>query len=255
MSTHVRFQPKADKKLTQSGQEAAGEVLQKFLDKAIVIGHRTIGRQEKRASAIPSSTSEFTIFLIDDDPVILKALGRLLRAAGYQTMAYQSAEAFLNEQDASIPGCAVLDHAMPGLNGLDVQEALLRQGIHRPIIFLTGRGTIAESVKAMKAGAVDYLTKPADKVALLNAIKSAEERDKTQRIVEARNKVVQQKLAQLTRRERETLNLMTKGLLNKQIAGVMGVTEKTIKVHRMRVFDKMGARTLAELMRMTAEYL
>jgi FixJ family two-component response regulator len=107
----------------------------------------------------------------------------------------------------------------------------------------------------MKAGAVDYLTKPADKVALLNAIKSAEERDKTQRIVEARNKVVQQKLAQLTRRERETLNLMTKGLLNKQIAGVMGVTEKTIKVHRMRVFDKMGARTLAELMRMTAEYL
>jgi len=107
----------------------------------------------------------------------------------------------------------------------------------------------------MKAGAVDYLTKPVDKVALLNAIKSAEERDKTQRIVEARNKVVHQKLAQLTRRERETLNLMTKGLLNKQIAGVMGVTEKTIKVHRMRVFDKMGARTLAELMRMTAEYL
>jgi FixJ family two-component response regulator len=185
----------------------------------------------------------------------LKALGRLLRADGYQTKAYQSAEAFLDEHDASIPGCAVLDHAMPRLNGLDVQEALLRQGIHRPIIILTGRGTIAESVKAMKAGAVDYLTKPVDKVALLNAIKSAEERDKTQRIVEARNKVVQQKLAQLTRRERETLNLMTKGLLNKQIAGVMGVTEKTIKVHRMRVFEKMRAKTLAELMRMTAEYL
>jgi FixJ family two-component response regulator len=184
----------------------------------------------------------------------LKALGRFLRAAGYQTKAYRSAEAFLNEQDASIPGCAVLDHVMPGLDGLGVQEALLRQGIHRPIIFLTGRGTIAECVKAMKAGAVDYLTKPVDKVDLLKAIRSAEERDKTQRSVDARNNVVQQKLAKLTRRETETLKLMTKGLLNKQIAGVMGVTEKTIKVHRMRVFKKMGTRALAELMRMTAEY-
>src|SRR5262252_9850237 len=200
-------------------------------------------------------TAEFIVFLVDDDQVILKALGRLLRAAGYQTKAYQSAEAFLNEQDASIPGCAVLDHAMPGLNGLDVQEALALQGIHRPIIFLTGRGTIAESVKAMKAGAVDYLTKPVDKVDLLNAIRSAEERDKTQRDVDARNNLVQQKLAKLTRRERETLKLITKGLLNKQIAGVMGVTEKTIKVHRMRVFKKMGARTLADLIRMTVDYL
>src|SRR5499427_4478163 len=200
-------------------------------------------------------TTEFIVFLVDDDPVILKALGRLLRAASYQTKAYQSAETFLNEHDASIPGCAVLDHTMPGSSGLDVQEALALRGIHRPIIFLTGRGTIAESVKAMKAGAVDYLTKPVDQVDLLNAIRSAEERDKTQRDVDARNNLVQQKLAKLTRRERETLNLMTKGLLNKQIAGVMGVTEKTIKVHRMRVFDKMGARTLAELMRMTAEYL
>ena len=202
-----------------------------------------------------STTTEFIVFLIDDDPAILNALGRLLRAAGYQTKAYQSAEAFLNEHDASIPGCAVLDHAMPMLSGLDVQEALARQGIHRPVIFLTGRGTIAESVKAMKAGAVDYLTKPVDKIELLSAIRSAEERDKTRRDVEARNKVVLQRLAKLTRRERETLKLVTDGLLNKQIAGVMGITEKTIKVHRMRVFKKMGAKTLAELVRMTAEYL
>ena len=204
---------------------------------------------------MPSTTTEFIVFLIDDDPAILKALGRLLRAAGYQSRAYQSAELFLNEHDASIPGCAVLDHTTPGLNGLDVQEALALQGIHRPIIFLTGRGTIAESVKAMKAGAVDYLTKPVHKVDLLNAIRSAEECDKTQRSIEARNKAVQQKLAKLTRRERETLKLITKGLLNKQIAGVMGVTEKTIKVHCMRVFKKMGTKTLAELVRMTAEYL
>jgi FixJ family two-component response regulator len=107
----------------------------------------------------------------------------------------------------------------------------------------------------MKAGAVDYLTKPVDKVALLSAIRSAEKRDKTQRDVEARNKVVLQRLAKLTRRERETLKLMTKGLFNKQIANVMGITEKTIKVHRMRVFKKMGAKNAAEVVRMTAEYL
>src|SRR5262245_7240380 len=138
---------------------------------------------------MPSTTTEFVVFLVDDDPGLLKALGRLLKAAGYQTKAYQSSQAFLNEHDVSIPGCAVLDHAMPGLSGLDLQEALARQGIRRPVIFLTGRGTIAESVKAMKAGAVDYLTKPVDIVELRRAIRSAEERDKTQRSVEARNKV------------------------------------------------------------------
>jgi RNA polymerase sigma factor (sigma-70 family) len=204
---------------------------------------------------VPSTTTEFIVFLIDDDPAILKSLGRLLTAAGYQTKAYQSAEAFLAEHDASTPGCAVLDHAMPGLNGLDVQEALARQRIHRQVIFLTGRGTVAESVKAMKAGAVDYLLKPVDKVELLNAIRSAEERDKTQRDVEARNKAVLQRLAKLTPRERETLELMIKGLMNKQIASVMGVGEKTIKVHRGRLIKKMGTRTLAELVRMTTEYL
>jgi len=123
---------------------------------------------------------------------------------------------------------------------LDVQKALARQGIHRPVIFLTGRGSIAESVKAMKAGAVDYLTKPVDKVELLSAIRSAEERGKTQRDVEARNKVVLQRLAKLTPREKETLKLVIEGLLNKQIAGAMRVTERTIKEHRSRVFKKMG---------------
>jgi FixJ family two-component response regulator len=110
------------------------------------------------------AASAFTVFLIDDDPGVLRSLDRLLQAAGYETKPYQSAEAFLNEHDASIPGCAVLDHAMPGLSGLDLQEALARQGIHRPVIFLTGQGTIPESVKAMRAGAVDYLTKPVDNV-------------------------------------------------------------------------------------------
>src|SRR4029450_2711381 len=117
------------------------------------------------------AASEFTGFLIDDDPGVLRSLDRLLQAAGYETKPCQSAEAFVNEHDASIPGCAVLDHAMPGLSGLDVQEALARQGIHRPIIFLTGHGTIPESVKAMRAGAVNYLTKPVDNIELLSAVR------------------------------------------------------------------------------------
>jgi FixJ family two-component response regulator len=200
-------------------------------------------------------SSDFTIFLVDDDPAVLKSLDRVLQAAGYETKAYLSAEAFLSEHDPSTPGCAVLDLAMSHLNGLHVQQALTRQGNSRPVIFLTGRASVQESVEAMKAGATDFLTKPVDKSELLRAIKFAEERDKTQRHKEARHKAIVERVAKLTPREKETLKLVTQGLLNKQIAGVMGVTEKTIKVHRMRVFKKMGAKNLAELVRMTAEYL
>ena len=194
----------------------------------------------------------FTIFLIDDDPAILKALGRLLNAAGYAIKTYCTAKAFLSAHNASIPGCVVLDLAMPGFNGLDVQEALVRQGINRPVIFLSGQATIPASVQAMKAGAVDFLTKPIDKSDLLGAIKSAEERHKAQRDVEARNAGVLQRLAKLTPREREVLDYVVRGLLNKQIGGALGVHEKTIKVHRARVFKKMGVKTVAELVWLTA---
>lgn len=200
-------------------------------------------------------SSDFTIFLVDDDPAVLKSLSRLVQAAGYETKAYLSAETFLSEHDPSAPGCAVLDLAMPQLNGLHVQQALVQEGNNRPVIFLTGQGSIQESVKAMKAGATDFLTKPVDKFELLRAIKLAEERDKAQRHNEARHNIIIEKMEKLTRRERETLKLMAEGLLNKQIACVMGVTERTIKVHRGRVFKKMGARNVVELVRMTAEYL
>jgi FixJ family two-component response regulator len=199
-------------------------------------------------------SSDFTIFLIDDDPAVLKSLDRLLQAAGYETKAYLSAEAFLSEHDPSTPGCAVLDLALPHLNGLHVQQALTRQGNNRPVIFLTGQASVQESVEAMKAGATDFLTKPVDKSELLRAIKFAEERDKTQRHHDARHNMIVERMAKLTPREREALKLVTEGLLNKQVAGLMGVTEKTIKVHRSRVFQKMGARNLAELVRMTAKY-
>ena len=149
--------------------------------------------------------SDFTIFLIDDDPAILKSLDRLLQAAGYETKAYLSAETFLTEHDPSTPGCAVLDLAMPHSNGLHVQQALTRQGNNRPVIFLTGRASVQESVEAMKAGATDFLNKPIDKSELLRAIKLAEERDKTQRHNEARHKIIIEKMAKLTRsRKRDT---------------------------------------------------
>ena len=118
--------------------------------------------------------SEFTVFLVDDDPAVLTALSRLLQAAGYATKTYCSAETFLSEHDASTPGCAVLDLSMPGLNGLGVQEALVRQAVERPVIFLTGHGTIPVSVLAMRAGAIDFLTKPIGNSELMSAIKSAE---------------------------------------------------------------------------------
>jgi FixJ family two-component response regulator len=195
--------------------------------------------------------SEFTVLLVDDDPAVLTALSRLLQAAGYATKTYCSAEAFLSEHDASTPGCLVLDLAMPGLNGLAVQEALALRGIDRPIIFLTGQGTIPESVQAMRAGAVDFLTKPIDQPELLTAIRCAEERDKTQRDSETRHKIVRQNVAKLTRRERQVLDLVVAGWLNKLIAHELGVRLKTIKVHRSRVHEKMGVKSLAELVRMT----
>jgi FixJ family two-component response regulator len=138
-------------------------------------------------------SSDFTIFLIDDDPAVLKSLDRLPQAAGYETKAYLSAETFLSEHDPSTPGCILLDLVMPGLNGLDLQEVLTRKGIDRPVIFLTGRASIPDSVQAMREGAIDFLTKPVDTSELLSAIKSAEERDKTQRHITARRNVVLEK--------------------------------------------------------------
>jgi FixJ family two-component response regulator len=195
--------------------------------------------------------SEFTVFLVDDDPAVLTALSRLLQAAGYATKTYCSAEAFLSEHDALTPGCAVLDLSMPGLNGLDVQETLVRQGVERPVIFLTGHGTIPKSVLAMRAGAVDFLTKPVGNSELMSAIKSAEDRDRAQRHIGTQRKAVLQRVAKLTRREKEVLALMVTGQQSKVIGYKLGVCEKTIKLHRGRVHRKMEVRSLAELVRMT----
>jgi FixJ family two-component response regulator len=196
------------------------------------------------------SESDFTIFLVDDDADVLKALGRLVRAWGYDSREFVSPQDFLREHDASLPGCAVLDVAMPDLDGLMLQRALTAKGVELPVIFLTGRGDIPMTVCAMKAGAVDVLTKPVNADALLAAIGRAQEREAREREARAQMESFLAKLAKLTPREREVLGHVVAGRLNKQIAYDLGTVEKTIKVHRSRMMEKMGARSLAELVRM-----
>ena len=192
----------------------------------------------------------FAIFLVDDDAGVLKALSRLLRAKGYEIRSYTSPQEFLAQHDATVPGCAVLDVAMPGLDGLALQQSLTAGNSHRPVIFLTGKGDIPTSVRAMKAGAVDFLTKPVNDKDLLRAIAQAEEQDTRSRQSRAELASIQAKVTTLTPREREVLTHVVAGRLNKQIAGDLGTVEKTIKVHRSRMMEKLGVRTVAELVRL-----
>jgi FixJ family two-component response regulator len=192
----------------------------------------------------------FTVFLVDDDPGVLKALSRLLRAHSYDVQSFTSPHEFCNNHDATVPGCAVLDVAMPGLDGLELQQAMTDAGAQRSIIFITGKGDIPTSVRAMKAGAIDFLTKPVSDEALLNAIERAREEDTKNRLIQAELALIQAKIATLTPREREVLGHVVAGRLNKQIAHDLGTVEKTIKVHRGRMMEKLGVRTVADLVRL-----
>jgi FixJ family two-component response regulator len=192
----------------------------------------------------------FTTFLVDDDPGVLKALSRIMRTAGYESRAYSSPAEFLREHDPSIPGCAILDLMMPELDGLELQQRLVGSGSERPIIFLTGNGDIPTSVLAIKAGAVDFLTKPIKRDTLLAAIARAEEGDATARQARSERQAVEEGLAGLTPREREVLEHVIAGKLNKQIAVSLGTVEKTVKVHRGRMMAKLDVRSVADLVRL-----
>jgi RNA polymerase sigma factor (sigma-70 family) len=198
---------------------------------------------------------DFTVFIIDDDQGMLDALIRFLRTAGYETKAYSSPQAFLDEHDPSMPGCVVLDLSMPRVTGLAVQRELVTRGIERPLIFLSGRGTVPASVEAMKAGAVDFLPKPFKGDELLSAIKVAEERDRVRLQRAAERKAASKLIDKLSPREKEVMELVVQGHLNKNIAAQIGTTEKTVKVHRGRVMKKMGVRSVAELVRLTSKVI
>jgi FixJ family two-component response regulator len=191
----------------------------------------------------------FTVFLVDDDAGVLKALSRLLRARGYEVQAFTSPQTFLAGHDVSIPGCAVFDVSMPDLDGLELQQALMG-GSQRPVIFLTGKGDIPTSVRAMRAGAIDFLTKPVLDADLLAAIARAEKDDASTRHLNAELDSINARFAILTPREREVMTRVIAGRLNKQIAGDLGTVEKTIKVHRGRVMEKLGVRSVADLVRL-----
>ena len=195
-----------------------------------------------------------TVYLSDDDERVLVALKRLLTSEGYAVACYASGEAFLRSHDPAAPGCAVVDLSLPGIDGFGIQEMLSSERIDRPVIFLTGRGDIPASVRAMKAGAVDFLPKPADASALIAAVAQALERDRQRRQERDQRNRIDERLSRLTPRERQVLERVVAGRLNKQIAAELGIAEKTIKVHRGRVMGKMGVRTLADLVRLVAHH-
>ena len=190
-----------------------------------------------------------TVYVIDDDASIRTSLMRLLRASGYAAQEYESAEAFLAHPPADIDGCLLLDLRMPGLNGLDLQAAIAARGWVLPIVFVTGHGDVPAIVRAMKGGAVDFLIKPVDGDVLLAAIDRAHEQAALKRRELAEISGLQERFQTLTPREREVMVLIASGRLNKQVAGDLGTAEKTIKVHRGRVMEKMQVPSLADLVR------
>jgi FixJ family two-component response regulator len=190
-----------------------------------------------------------TIFLVDDDESVLRSLRRLLRAAGYATKPFASPSEFLAQLPGDTPGCAVLDLRMPGLNGLELQQAMESKDCHLPVIFISGHGDVPTSVRAMKAGAVDFLLKPFDEQQLLGAISQALLKDAAARAGRAEAVALQARHAVLTPREREVCALVAQGLTNKEIGERLGTTEKTIKVHRARIIHKLDVDSVAELVR------
>jgi FixJ family two-component response regulator len=193
-----------------------------------------------------------TVFIVDDDVDVRRAIGRLLQAAAYDVREFESSSAFLSAHDPQRAGCVILDLAMPDMDGLEVQASLAASGAPRPIIFLSGNGSIAASVMAMRAGAVTFLTKPVEGRHLLAAVEEGLRLDMQWRAQQALLRSILRRIDSLTPREREVLTHVVTGRLNKQIAADLGTVVKTIKVHRARVMHKMGVRSVAQLARLAA---
>ena len=191
-----------------------------------------------------------TVFVIDDDAAVRKAVSRLLRSAGIAVAVFASPREFLAQYDPDMPGCLVLDLAMPDINGLQLQTTLAKKGCTLPIIFLTGHGDVSKSVQAMKHGAFDFFSKPVKEKDLLPAVRAAIEKNAVARREQARLSEICARLDTLTPREREVLEHVVAGKLNKQIASDLGITEATVKMHRARVMTKMKVQGVADLVRL-----
>jgi len=198
----------------------------------------------------PGPESDAVIAIVDDDPSVRKGLERLIRSAGWKAETFASAQEFLARPRAEAPSCLVLDLQLPGLSGLDLQKRLAEVELEIPIVFLTGHGSIPASVQAMKAGAIEFLTKPVDEQDLLKAIQEAIERDRRQRQQHAEMRELRDRYESLTAREQEVMQQVISGLLNKQIAAELNITEDTVKFHRGHIMRKMRADSLADLVRM-----
>lgn len=190
-----------------------------------------------------------TVFVVDDDPSVLSAVGRLIRSAGHKVETFGSPREFFERSRSDEPGCLVVDLRMPDLTGLELQEAMGRAGYHLPVIFMSGHADIQSTVKAMQGGAIDFLIKPFDEGQLLEAIERATALDVEGRAARAGRDALRARLNLLTPREREVCMLVAAGRLNKQIAAELGIAEKTVKAHRARVMAKLQAPSVAELVR------
>jgi FixJ family two-component response regulator len=194
--------------------------------------------------------TDAAVYVVDDDPLIRSGLESLIKSVGHRVLTYSSAREFMQAKPTDAPGCLVLDVRMPGQSGLDLQRELIQADIHTPIIFMSGHGDIPMTVRAMREGAVEFLTKPVRAQDLLDAIEKAIAQDRTLKKEQRELAELRKRFDSLTPRENEVLGLVTEGLLNKQIADKLGAAEPTVKIHRARVMEKTGAESVAQLVRM-----